>query len=140
MARNEQTPYDDLWEPFTGQPYSAKGTGKLRVTLSSKGAFYFNRAAYAALGSPRAVELMFSKKLRAIAIVPSDLTRESSFPLKAAPARGTIYGYRISAAAFMHHHNIGAECMVQFNKITIMPNGTMNLPLNYITRVSTGAR
>ena len=40
----------------------------------------------------------------------------------------------------MHHHNLGVDCMVQFNKIMVMPNGMMNLPLTYLTRVKTGAR
>ena len=39
----------------------------------------------------------------------------------------------------MHHHNLGVDCMVQFNKIMVMP-GMMNLPLDYLTRVKTSAR
>lgn len=40
----------------------------------------------------------------------------------------------------MHHHNLGVDRMVQFNKIMVMPNGMMNLPLTYVTRVSTGGK
>jgi hypothetical protein len=41
---------------------------------------------------------------------------------------------------FMHHHKLKVAGMVQFNKITVMPNGMMNLPISYLTRVSKGAK
>jgi hypothetical protein len=145
MERNEQThntqTYNDLWEPFTGRPFSAKGSSQVRITFDRKGTLYLNKAAFAALGEARAVELLFSKKLGAIAIKPSDLRSESSFPIK--PRRryeGEVYGYLIQAAAFTQHHKLRPECMLQFNKINIMPNGMINLPLAYLTRVSRGAR
>lgn len=141
MTRNGQTAYEQLWEPFTGRPFATKGDARVRVTIDRKGTLYLNKAAFAALGEVRAVELLFSEKLAAIGIKPSDLRIESSFPIK--PRRryeGEIYGYLIQAAAFAQHHNLRPECMLQFNKITVMPNGMMNLPLAYLTRVTRGAK
>jgi hypothetical protein len=141
MTRSGQTTYVELWEPFTGQPFSMKGKSRVRVTFDRKGTLYLNKAAVAALGEVRAVELLFSEKLGAIGIKPSDLRSESSFPVK--PRRnpnGNIYGYMIQAAAFTQHHKLRPECMLQFNKVTIMPDGMMHLPLAYLTRVSRGAR
>jgi hypothetical protein len=141
MTQNEQTTYIDLWEPFDGQPFTRKGSSKVRVTFDRKGSIYLNKAAFAALGEVRAVELLFSEKLGAIGIKPSDLRSESSFPIK--PRRnpnGNIYGYMIQAASFTQHHKLRPECMLQFNKISVMPNGMMHLPLAYLTRVSRGAR
>lgn len=92
MTPNEQITYTELWAPFTGRPFATKGNSQVRVTFDRKGTFYLNKAAFAALGEVRAVELLFSEKLAAIGIKPSDLKTESSFPIK--PRRrygGNIY-------------------------------------------------
>lgn len=140
MTHNEQATYKDLWEPFVGRPFSWQGDARVRVTLDRKSTFYLNKAAFAALGEARAVEFMFSKKMEAIGLIPSDLRRESAFPIKPRNKKGVIYGYLIHGAAFMHHHDLRAGRMVHFNKITVMPDGMMVLPLAYITKVRTGAK
>ena len=139
MERNEQA-YNDLWQPFLGRPFKSHGDPRIRVTLDQKNVFYLNKAAYTALGEVKAVEFMFSDRLRAIGVRPSDLSQESSFPIKHRKKNGLTYGYCIHAAAFMQHHNLRTDRMVQFNKITLMADGMMNLPLTYLTRISKGAK
>jgi len=143
QPHNTQT-YNDLWQPFTGRPFAGNHANRVRVTIDKRNSLFLNKAAFVALGEPRAIELLFSKKLNAIGIKPSDLRNESSFPVKPRIRKkngdGKPYGFEIRAAAFMQHHNFMTPFMVLFNKITVMPDGMMHLPLAYVTRVSRGAR
>ena len=55
---------------------------KPSVTIQKRGILSFNKAAYVALGSPKAVELLFDKSRRIIGIRPVDPTVDHAYPMR----------------------------------------------------------
>jgi hypothetical protein len=92
------------WEIFKrNRAPAVKGPA---VTLMHRGQLSLNDAAFAELGSPKAVELMFSRANRLIGIRPVDPNEPHAY-IPRTPAKQKGRGpYIISGAAFLTHFGI----------------------------------
>ncbi|MEQ1922959.1 MAG: hypothetical protein ABL952_10675 [Pyrinomonadaceae bacterium] len=107
------------------------------MTLGSFGTFYLNATAFAELGSPAAVELLFDTGKRRIGLRPIAPMAPHAFKI----VPHTKGGYhRLSAAAFCHHHRIFYKGTLLFHGITIDETRMMRLDLVNTTIVTRGAR
>ena len=70
------------WETFEGRQYRTTARKEPRVTLGAKGTFYLNGIAYAAMGEPAAVEMLFDGNRRVIGLKPTDPTKRNAFAIK----------------------------------------------------------
>lgn len=82
------------------------------VTVQKRGLLSFNKAAYAALGEPKAVELLYNKAAQVIAIraVAEDVTH--GFPFRSlGGAKNTTAPttFLVGATAFMNFYDIPTE-------------------------------
>jgi hypothetical protein len=82
-------------KPRNGQPY---------VTIQRSGALSINTAAYEALDSPKAVELLYDQQERIMGIRPADAGSEFAYPI-----RGVRGSYVFSGIAFTHYYDIDTE-------------------------------
>lgn len=69
----------DQWEVFTAGPTKPK-EDRLYLSLNQKGQILINRNAIEALGSPEAVELLFSKPTTKIGIRRVSPKESNAFP------------------------------------------------------------
>ena len=125
------------WQVFTGRQFGRTPNKAARVTLGSFGTFYLNAKAFAELGSPAAVELFFDTGRRRIGLKPVAPIAPHAF--KIVPHTKGGY-YRLSAAAFCHHHGIFFKGTLKFNDITIDDSGMMRLDLIKTQLVTRGAK
>lgn len=125
------------WQIFNGRQYGRGTKKEARITLGSFGTFYMNATAFAELGSPAAVEMLFDAGRRRIGLRPIAPMAPHAF--KIVPHTKGGY-YRLSAAAFCHHHGIFFKGTVLFNHVTIDETGMMRLDLINTQVVTRGAR
>lgn len=79
------------------------------VTLMQRGLLSLNSAAFEALGSPKAVELMYSRKDKRIGVRAADPSAAHSYkPHTAAKDKGRG-PYLVSGSAFLTYFNIQVE-------------------------------
>lgn len=76
------------------------------VTLMSRGQISINDAAFAELGSPKAVELMFSRADRVIGIRPVDPSEPHAYMPRTVAKNNGHGPYVVSGAAFMNYFGI----------------------------------
>jgi hypothetical protein len=76
------------------------------VTLQRRGLISLNRGAYEALGAPAAVELLYNRDRRTIAIRPADPTSPRAYALRQQGGEGGSKTYLIAGAAFTAHYQI----------------------------------
>jgi len=105
----------------------------MRVTLDRKGVIYLNREAWAALGKPEAVELLFDPGRRVIGLQKTDAWRPNAFPVK---HKRTATGKTINASPFCNHFMIWTNRVVLFNTVEIDDEGIMSLPIDSLTVAS----
>jgi hypothetical protein len=75
------------------------------VTIQKRGAISLNRSAFAALGSPDAVELLFDRDASLVGLRPIDARAENAYQVR--PASGTASGpWVVSAMAFTKFYEI----------------------------------
>ena len=74
------------------------------VTLQKRGAISLNRAAYQALGEPKAVELLYDRDASIIGLRPADITIENAYAVR--PATTAAGPYLVSAMAFTRFYAI----------------------------------
>jgi hypothetical protein len=74
-----------------------------------------NRAAYEMLGSPEAVELLYSKTNRVIGVKQVSKTEPYAFPLRAQGRKGQDpSNYLVAAQAFTKHYNIDTNVAMRY--------------------------
>jgi hypothetical protein len=88
--------------PLVKQPY---------VTLQRRGTMSFNKAAYQALGSPEAVELLYDKSEGIMGLRPVSATEQHAYPLRASNNETT---YMLSATAFTKYYEIKTDVSRRF--------------------------
>ncbi len=76
------------------------------VSLQKKGVISLNPAAYEAIGSPKAVELLYAPKARVIGIRAADPDLTHSYPARVPKGGQTRL---IAAVAFFNHYGIAVE-------------------------------
>lgn len=85
------------------------------VTLQKRGLLSFNKAAHIALGEPKAVELLYNRTDRLIAMraVAEDVPH--AYPLRGINTKGTaeVTTFIVGATAFTNHYEIPAEISVR---------------------------
>lgn len=124
------------WDIFTGKQFGYVTKG-VRVTLGSRGTFYMNKAAFEALGSPVAVEMLFDTGRRRIGLRPVHPMSPHGFKIMPHSKGGY---HRLSAASFCHHHSIFFKGTLLFHEVTIDDHGMMRLDLIKTQIVTRGAR
>src|SRR6478672_9467458 len=125
------------WTRFPGRPHGRYRSSDIRVTIDPHHVIYLNERAWEALGRAVAVEMMFDKVRRVIALVPSDLSVPEAFPLKDHKAGR---GRKINAAAFCSHFCLKMMRTGHFNEVDVDSDGIMTLSLSTISAISRGAR
>jgi hypothetical protein len=125
------------WEVFTGKQYGRIVRAEARVTLGQFGTFYLNKWAFAELGEPQAVEMLFDKTRRVIGLRPTAITNAYGF--KIVP-HSTGTHMRLSAAAFCRHHKMFFKGTILFNNVRVDENGIMMLDIVNATIVTRGSR
>jgi hypothetical protein len=78
-------------------------TGDPTVTIQKRGTLSLNVPAYVALGSPDAVELLFDREQRLMALRAVDPSAESAYPIRPL-GRGSTW--LVSGKAFMKFYGI----------------------------------
>ena len=136
VAEEGEKMTDRNWNIYEGAP-NAAGRKKLRVTLGVKKALLMNRHAYAAFGSPSAIQLMYDGDRGLIGMKPCDPQKKNAFPVKTAlQGRHHI----VYAAAFFSHINLKPQRTILFDQIDIDPDGTIVLDLAKTIYVTRGSR
>ncbi len=85
---------------------SAPGPTIPFVTIQRRGLISLNRGAYDALGAPSAVELLFNKERRVIAIRPADPASPRAYGLRQQGGENGSKTYLLAGAAFTAHYKI----------------------------------
>lgn len=81
---------------------------KPSITIQKRGTMSFNKAAYVALGSPEAVELLYDKELKIVGIRAIDPIVDHAYPMR--PQANKDDGpYIVSGAAFTKYYGIDTE-------------------------------
>ena len=122
----------DQWEVFTAGPTKPK-EDRLYLSLNHKGQILINRRALEAIGSPEAVELLFSKPTSKIGIRRVSPKMTSAFPLKDRP---DSYAKMIHASPFCRSYNIKVKGTVAFNHVELDNDAMLILDLANTSRVS----
>jgi len=74
------------------------------VTIQMRGGFSFNKAAYDALGSPEAVELLYDREAKRIGFRASEPENPLAYPVKS-QGRNTT-GKQVAGQAFAKYYDI----------------------------------
>lgn len=125
------------WNVFTGRQFGYIARKEARVSLGNFGTFYLNGTAFAELGSPAAVELLFDSGRRRIGLRPVPPMAPHAF--KIVPHTTGNY-HRLSAAAFCRHHQIFFKGTLLFNEVRIDAQGMMRLDLLNTQIVTRGSK
>lgn len=127
------------WDVYPGFPNRIDRGGP-RVTLNARGVFLLNQAAYAAMDSPRAVELRYDGDTRTIGLTPKDPRHQNAFPVKGKP-ESKKWNYRlIHAAPFCKHYELTPRRTILFVDIDMDNDGTLTLELSTAVAVGRGFR
>lgn len=89
------------FEVFT--PQAAAESGPAFVSVQKQGIIAFNRAAFAALGEPEAVELLFDRDRSLVGLRAAEESVPHALRVRTSSAGGT---YVVSAARFVKHYDI----------------------------------
>jgi hypothetical protein len=76
------------------------------VTMQKRGSLALNASAYLAMGSPKAVHLLYDRVEQIIGIRSADPDDPDSYPPRALPKRGETGPHVVTAAAFTTHYGI----------------------------------
>ena len=124
------------FEVFTRK--TARLGKKPSVTIQRKGIMSFNQAAYDAIGSPKAVELLYDRADRIIGVRPA-ADPDAPHAYQPRGAVGKDYGpYLVSGTAFVHHYGIDVSVSRRY-PVTI-EDGVLCIDLKKDGTVITGNR
>jgi hypothetical protein len=90
--------------PLVKQPY---------VTLQKKGIMSINKAAYLALGSPEAIELLYDREAKIIGLRPVEPSVEHAYPIRNA-GDTSANAFLLSGTAFTHYYEIPTPTSVRY--------------------------
>jgi hypothetical protein len=76
------------------------------LTIQRKGVFSLNRAAYEAMGSPEAVELLYDPEAQLIGLRNIDRNVEHAYLVRGSGGRGGDSTFLISGTAFTNYYEI----------------------------------
>lgn len=82
---------------------SAAAQGAAIISIQQRGVISLNRAAFAALGEPGAVELLYDRERRLMGLRSSNLKAQNAQRVRTNSKGST---YLVSAASFMSHYDI----------------------------------
>ena len=100
------------------------GTDPL-VTIQKKGVLSLNRAAYGALGDPEAVELLYDREARLVAIRKVDSSVEHAYAIRTFGKGGT---WLVSGTAFTNYYDI--DTSVPTRRVGKMQDDMLVIDLN----------
>lgn len=124
------------WTVFEGRPNGA-ARDVPRVTLGPNSTILVNEAAWARMGRPEAVELMYDAPNRLIGMRRTDPKRANAFPLKQKPKTR----YRsIAAGAFLRHFGIKVEQTVSLGPLEFETSGLASCGMSQAINVGRGSR
>jgi hypothetical protein len=124
------------WEVFTKKmaPLGAKPS----VTVQRKGILSFNQAAYDAMGSPKAVELLYDREARIIGIrAAADPQADHAYTPRGAVNKDNG-PYLVSGTAFVHHYGIDVTSSRRYH--ATVEDGVLCIDLKSGGTVITGNR
>jgi hypothetical protein len=122
------------WKEFRNEkPRSVNG---LYVSINERGIILLNRRAYAELGSPEAVSLLYDEENSSIGLLPVDPWLDISFPVQ---PRGVSGNQLIRALPFIKANKIKINYTVKFLQPEI-EEGILVLDLNRTTRATQSPR
>ncbi|HEY1834907.1 MAG TPA: hypothetical protein VGG08_10745 [Solirubrobacteraceae bacterium] len=84
----------------------ARATDDPAVSIQKRGTFSLNGAAYEALGSPEAIELLYDRDRKLVAMRAVDPAAESAYPLR---ALGKGRTWLASGKAFMNYYGLAVD-------------------------------
>ncbi len=105
------------------------------VTLQRKGLISLNRAAFQALGSPKAVTLLYHPERRVVALRPANPTSPRAYPVRLQNSGGT---YLVAGAAFAQAHRIPTDVARRYS--VTMVGDALTFDLTEDAPVVTGPR
>jgi hypothetical protein len=76
------------------------------VTIQKRGLMSLNRAAYALLGEPKAVELLYDREERVIGLRPVSEDVPHAYPLRAQSSKQQAGPLMLAGTAFTQHYDI----------------------------------
>lgn len=120
------------WEEFEFGPTKPRNRRK-HVTISEKNVIYMNGNVYEALGSPKAVTLLFDKLNSVIGVRSAEPERPNAFEVE--DKLGTRARF-VRATPFCRHYGISIDGTRSFQNPDIDPEGVLRLDLKR-TAVST---
>lgn len=83
------------------------------LSIQRSGLISLNQTAYQAFGSPAAVELLYDRDARVVALRPIDARARHSYPVRSANRRGSG-PYVVSAVAFTRFYDIDTSTSMRW--------------------------
>lgn len=122
------------WHEFRNdRPRSTNG---LYVSINERGIILLNRRAYAELGRPEAVSLLFDDEHLTIGLRPCEPFLDTAFPVQPRGASGNML---VRALPFVKTHNLKIAYTIKFLDPK-MEGGILILDLNLTTRATQSPR
>ena len=123
-----------IWKEFRNEkPRSVNG---FYVSVNERGIILLNRKAFAELGSPEAVALLYDEENSTIGLSPVEPWRDTSFPVQ---PRGVSGNQLVRAMPFLKANKIKINYTVKFLKPEI-ENDILILDLNCTARATQSPR
>ncbi len=122
------------WKEFRNE--RPRSTNGLYASINERGIILLNRRAYAELGRPEAVSLLFDEKLLTIGLRPSAPFLHTSFPLQPRGASGNMI---IRALPFVKANRISLAYTIKFLN-PVIEDGVLILDLNLSARSTQSPR
>lgn len=97
------------------------------VTIQRRGVMSLNAAAYAALGSPSAVELLFDPKERIVGLRATEENSEHAYPVRSTSSKREST-FMVSGTAFTKFYGIDTTESVR--RRAVLENGVLCVDLN----------
>ncbi len=106
------------------------------VTIQKGGHFSLNRAAYEAVGTPEAVELLYDREEKLIGFRPASPDLPRAYPVKSLGTNAT--GRLVAGQAFCKYYDIDASVARRYT--VEMQDGILVLDLKGESNIVTGPR
>lgn len=90
-----------------------RGNGSPTLSIQRSGLISLNQTAYRAFGSPVAVELLYDRGARVVALRPIDARAQHSYPVRSATRRGGG-PFVVSAVAFTRFYDIDTSVSLRW--------------------------
>jgi hypothetical protein len=112
------------FEEFTGR-WQATTANVPRAAIQTRGTMSLNKAAFQALGSPRAVTLLYDQGARVIGLRTASPDVRHAYPLRKQPNSDS---YVLSAVSFLAHYGIPHDTYTAFEDLS-MEGDVLVIPL-----------